>query len=150
MGEDRAISVVDKTTTSFGLEILRIRSGSGDKTVVLENLGLSANVKGRLALERARGIETRAQSVSAVSSPVLLKLHGVRRLDGRHYVEREDLPGGVYLVDYLKDRTAAPQTVICWSLALAELAQEYEEAGLDLRGISDRNILVGDDGGFAS
>jgi serine/threonine protein kinase len=146
MGEDRAISVVDKTTTSFGLEILRIRSGSGDKTVVLENLGLSANVKGRLALERARGIETRAQSVSAVSSPVLLKLHGVRRLDGRHYVEREDLPGGVYLVDYLKDRTAAPQTVICWSLALAELAQEYEEAGLDLRGISDRNILVGDDG----
>ena len=146
MGEDGAISVVDKATTSFGLEILRIRSESGDQTVALESFGLSASVKGRLALEQAREIEKRAVSVSAVSSPVLLKPHGVRRLDGRHYVEREDLPGGVYLVDYLRDKTAAPQTVVAWALALAGLAQEYEKVGLDLRGISDRNILVAEDG----
>ncbi|NLU40860.1 MAG: protein kinase [Firmicutes bacterium] len=146
MGEDGAIAVVDRSTTSFGLEILRIRSESGDQTVALESFGLSANVKGRLALDQVREIEKRANSVSGVSSPVLLRLHGVRRLDGKHFVEREDLPGGVYLVDYLKDKTAAPQTVVGWALALAGLAQEYEKAGLDLRGISDRNVLVAEDG----
>ena len=146
MGEDRAISVVDKVTTSFGLEILRIRSESGDQTVALESFGLSANLKGRLALERAREIEKRAELVSGLSSSVLLKLYGVRRLDGKYYVEREDLPRGVYLVDYLTEETVAPQLVIEWSLALAELSQEYEKAGLNMRGISDRNILVAEDG----
>lgn len=146
MGEDRAISVVDKVTTSFGLEILRIRSESGDQTVALESFGLSANLKGRLALERAREIEKRAELVSGLSSSVLLKLYGVRRLDGKYYVEREDLPRGVYLVDCLTEETVAPQLVIEWSLALAELSQEYEKAGLNMRGISDRNILVAEDG----
>lgn len=146
MSDNEATPVVDRSQTSFGLELVRIRDESSGKVTVLESFGLSASMKGRLALERYRELQERAKRVSEISSPVLLRFYGARRMDGKYYVEREDLPGGVYLVDYLKNRTVSPETAVNWILHLAELCMQYDNAGLNIKGISDRNILVTEDG----
>lgn len=146
MSEDAGVSIVDRTTTSFGLEIVRIRGESDDQAIALEGFGLSRDMRGRLALERAREIQARSRLVSSISNPTLLRLYGVRRIDGKHYVEREDVQGGVYLCDYLKGKTAPPAAVIGWVSCLVQLCKEYEKLDLDIRGLSDRNILITRDG----
>lgn len=149
MSDEKAtpvVNIVDESQTSFGLEVLRVQSERDGQVTALESFGLSADIKGRLVLERSREIQERARLISNVASPVLLRLHGVRRIDGKYYIEREDAPGAVYLVDFLKDRTVSPEVAVRWILALAETCQKYEDIGLTFRGLSDRNVLITEDG----
>lgn len=146
MSDEKATPVVEKTRTSFGLEVLRVQNEPGSQMTALESFGLSASIRGRLVLERSREIQARSKAISSIVSPALLRLYGVRRIDGKHYVEREDLPGAVYLVDYLKDRVVSPEVAVKWILLLAELCGQYESLGLGFRGLSDHNILISDSG----